>query len=1063
MVSAKTKKSNRLFKRIVSFLVTICLLVAFVPIMNFEETLAVENNITASINGCAAKSGINLSDVISKSVSPGAAVSSIVISEGVVSALDFEIISSHMKSLRKLLITNTVSSVSEPPQNLVGASPQQVNSTLTYLELANVNSIPAGTFQFCTALSYASLPNAIFLGSNAFEGCISLNTLILGAAPPQVGQDVFNATSEYKTVYVPSTSINAYKTADPTNSAAQSEALKNAAMAIAGGALLDGSDYSSTNISALTDLISNQAGASNTWHGFTVVDSIYKPAVPSIVSGYSGSVHTDSKTDTASEDNESVPANAPEIGGIVGVTTIQPVAGREISDFTPYVNNSDCEVEVEWKPGGKTFAANTECEAAITVKALNARFATDTVFKLDGEEKKVELNTNRTEAKFETIKSVVNAGTGQVDGLCFRVFDASDASPIVGALVSIKDMNADARTGEDGSVVISGINVGAKLRVKIAANGYIPHEQAVEYDVAGREIRVSLTPNSITEVVVSPSDASVEKGKTQQFTADVLTANGVNVAGVTWSILGDHHSDTNISEKGLLRVSDREKAKNLTVAAVSKADGITEGTVEVTLNDPPAATEIKNPVTIPVPTPVTGEKAEFSFTTPEFVGIIEWSPALTGDGKFLPLRKYTASVIAKATEGYKFNKDTKVEVIDSERSYDILVDKNAPENTLSFKVVFPSTFNPSYETQKNFAFTSSFPKVKTYGDSNFTVYARGGNGRGAITYKSTDEKVLKIVSNGTSSASVKVVGVGSAKIVATKAGDNTGTIDYNPITITSEPILVVPKVLKATAKDLTIHQDTNPKFTVVVTGFVNGDTEESLRASGYQQPVAESSETEVGIFPIVVSGGAPTANYVFDYYDGKIKIVDKNTIIDDNAEPDILKSNDTGTEITAEKIEGTMFEDGTELVVKDITKDIDPNDRRVYDKAIMTMTQGQSLAILYDITLKNGENAVENDGKTRVSISIPQNIRDNYRNFQIVYIDDDSKVSIIESSVAYNKISFTTDHFSKYGIIGNIRTASNNPQTGDTMFTPFNLCFVGLGLVALAVLMFMPKRSKSHK
>jgi fumarate reductase flavoprotein subunit len=89
------------------------------------------------------------------------------------------------------------------------------------------------------------------------------------------------------------------------------------------------------------------------------------------------------------------------------------------------------------------------------------------------------------------------------------------------------------------------------------------------------------TDPTITAVTVSPKTATVGKGGTQQFSAEVTGTGDFNQA-VTWSVTGGG-SGTAISTAGLLTVAANETAATLTVTAASAADNTKKDTAAVTV------------------------------------------------------------------------------------------------------------------------------------------------------------------------------------------------------------------------------------------------------------------------------------------------------------------------------------------------------------------------------------------------------------------------------------------------------------------------------------------------
>jgi len=96
-----------------------------------------------------------------------------------------------------------------------------------------------------------------------------------------------------------------------------------------------------------------------------------------------------------------------------------------------------------------------------------------------------------------------------------------------------------------------------------------------------------VTPEVIN-VTVTPATASVEKGATHQFAANVSVQGGADQA-VTWSVSGGV-TGTSIATDGTLTVATDETATTLTVTATSTADNTKTGTATVAVTDVPVTT-----------------------------------------------------------------------------------------------------------------------------------------------------------------------------------------------------------------------------------------------------------------------------------------------------------------------------------------------------------------------------------------------------------------------------------------------------------------------------------------
>lgn len=89
---------------------------------------------------------------------------------------------------------------------------------------------------------------------------------------------------------------------------------------------------------------------------------------------------------------------------------------------------------------------------------------------------------------------------------------------------------------------------------------------------------------SVIDVIVSPLRTSVQKGSSQQFTAELVVENDADQS-VIWTVTGGN--DSTITQNGLLEVGTEEMAENLTVTATSAFDDTKKGTAEVVVTEIP--------------------------------------------------------------------------------------------------------------------------------------------------------------------------------------------------------------------------------------------------------------------------------------------------------------------------------------------------------------------------------------------------------------------------------------------------------------------------------------------
>ena len=172
-----------------------------------------------------------------------------------------------------------------------------------------------------------------------------------------------------------------------------------------------------------------------------------------------------------------------------------------------------------------------------------------------------------------------------------------------------------------GLLTVAADETAATLTVKATANG-----DDTKYATATVTVK---QPATITGVTVTPTAATVEAGKTQQFTAKV-TGTGDYNENVTWTVSGKKSDDTTISEDGVLTVATDETAAALTVTATAAGDDTKSATATVTVTQPATITNVT--VTPTTATVEAGKTQEFSAKV-EGTGDVSQDVTWTVEGK----------------------------------------------------------------------------------------------------------------------------------------------------------------------------------------------------------------------------------------------------------------------------------------------------------------------------------------------------------------------------------------------------------------------------------------------
>ncbi len=159
--------------------------------------------------------------------------------------------------------------------------------------------------------------------------------------------------------------------------------------------------------------------------------------------------------------------------------------------------------------------------------------------------------------------------------------------------------------------------------------------------------------------------------------------------------------------------------------------------------------------------------------------------------------------------------------------------------------------------------TLNFPALpeKIYGDDDFSPTVFTAEPGAVIIFTSADPKVATISASG----QIKITGVGTSLITASKASNST--------VFASRLLTVKPKALIIKAKDqVRVYGAANPDLTLDYIGFANGESDAVLQNKAVVFTTATLSSSP-GTYPIVASG-ATAVNYLISYQPG-VMLVNK--------------------------------------------------------------------------------------------------------------------------------------------------------------------------------------------
>jgi len=165
---------------------------------------------------------------------------------------------------------------------------------------------------------------------------------------------------------------------------------------------------------------------------------------------------------------------------------------------------------------------------------------------------------------------------------------------------------------------------------------------------------------------------------------------------------------------------------------------------------------------------------------------------------------------------------------------------------------------------------------------------------------------------------------------------------------------------------------------------------------------------------------------------------------------------DPASGIKVEGVDGTTFDTKTVLSVTSIKDTLDAQTKALFAIGVNNVAKGQEIVQLYDIQLQLNGQAIQPNGKVKITFKLTDEMK-NYDNLQVVYIADDGTVTIIPFEQNGDEVSFITDHLSNYGIIGTPVKSNGNLNTGDNSSI---VTYAVLGTTALLVIITISKRRR---
>lgn len=570
-------------------------------------------------------------------------------------------------------------------------------------------------------------------------------------------------------------------------------------------------------------------------------------------------------------------------------------------------------------------------------------------------------------------------------------------------------------------------------------------------------------PAAVTNVTVSPTTATIQKGTTKQFTASVTGTNNP-AQTVTWTVEGGK-SGTGINSSGLLTVAADETAATLTVKATSAVDTSKSGTATVTVTNIPVITYVLT---------VTGGTGSGSYAQGATVTITanaapsgqrfkEWTVNSGGVTLANPQAQSTsftmpASAVGVTATYEALPVDTYAITVQNDGNGTASANVNSAAQGAT--ITLTATANSGYRF-KEWQVVSGGVSIA---NNSFTMPAVN------VTVKAIFERIPAV-----SISSATVSGVNASYTQTGSAIKPVPVVMLNGAMLTEQTDYTVSysnnvSVGTATITITGIGNYTGTKtvtFTIKSSGGGNGgggggsssgSTTTVTPPDPGKPDTATNAETKVT--PTVGADGSTTVTVpeksVTDVIKAAQDAAKKAGTEKNGVSVTIDVTTDKGTSditatLTTESVNALIKASVTEVQIKcdaaTITLDLDALKAAqavaggavtvsAKPVAVNTLSAAAQKAIgnrpVFKLALTSGDKAVTNFGNGSVSMAIPYTLAANEKaeNMQAVYVDDSGKVSWFTDS-SYDTDSkmllFSTDHFSVFGV----GYRANNPVFAD--------------------------------
>jgi uncharacterized repeat protein (TIGR02543 family) len=160
---------------------------------------------------------------------------------------------------------------------------------------------------------------------------------------------------------------------------------------------------------------------------------------------------------------------------------------------------------------------------------------------------------------------------------------------------------------------------------------------------------------------------------------------------------------------------------------------------------------------------------------------------------------------------------------------------------------------------------------------------------------------------------------------------------------------------------------------------------------------------------------------------------------------------DEKTKVRVNAAENTYFDPNLKLVVEEVKLgDL----KEEAEKNLLSIRSGKEMVSVFSISLLLDNVKVQPNGKISIYLPLTEEMKEKFMNFEVIYVADDGKITVMPSKVEGEYLVFETDHLSYYSIIGT--KIKSLPSLGEAkMPIGFGFLLLGTGLV-----LYLPRRKR---